>query len=277
MRAGVVVSLIFLVSAAGLSSKDKPAKVSFQQMAMSMRDAFNCGGAGLDTRPWRMDLPSTLRWIEVDFQPILDYKLKALSQDAPKCAHQVVYADVIDPEDRTRIYGMVGNEPALMITEGLLMYLPADVVQAFGTDFPQHTGIRLWLFDLASVAVMRMVHSQGLEQIEKVRAEDHLTGIEITNMVRSTGWRLLDYASYVQAAAKFLAERIGPIPENLAGEGSPRKRSEWRLFVRGRLNRTVSRKNTSPRPPCDSRRLPVKDCVSKRRRFVKGQRPHRRK
>jgi hypothetical protein len=43
MRAGVVVSLIFLVSAAGLSSKGKPAKVSFQQMAMGMRDAFNCG------------------------------------------------------------------------------------------------------------------------------------------------------------------------------------------------------------------------------------------
>ena len=43
MRVLVVVSLIFLVSAGGLSSKDKPAKVSFQQMAVGMRDAFNCG------------------------------------------------------------------------------------------------------------------------------------------------------------------------------------------------------------------------------------------
>lgn len=43
MRVVVVVSLIFLVSAGGLSSKDKPAKVSFQQMAVGMRDAFNCG------------------------------------------------------------------------------------------------------------------------------------------------------------------------------------------------------------------------------------------
>jgi hypothetical protein len=31
------------VSAGGLSSKDKSAKVSFQQMAVGMRDAFNCG------------------------------------------------------------------------------------------------------------------------------------------------------------------------------------------------------------------------------------------
>jgi hypothetical protein len=43
MRAVAVSSLIFLASAATLSSKDKPAKVTFQQMAVGMRDAFNCG------------------------------------------------------------------------------------------------------------------------------------------------------------------------------------------------------------------------------------------
>ena len=31
-------------------------------------------GAGLDTRPWRLELPATLRWIEVDFPDMLDYK-----------------------------------------------------------------------------------------------------------------------------------------------------------------------------------------------------------
>jgi len=42
MRAVLIVSLIFLPSAA-LSSKDKPGKVPYQQMAVGMRDAFNCG------------------------------------------------------------------------------------------------------------------------------------------------------------------------------------------------------------------------------------------
>src|SRR5947207_10362396 len=31
-------------------------------------------GCGLDTRPWRLDLPPDLRWIEVDFADMLDYK-----------------------------------------------------------------------------------------------------------------------------------------------------------------------------------------------------------
>jgi hypothetical protein len=43
MRVALVASLIFLTCAADLSSKDKSAKVSFQQMAAGMRDAFNCG------------------------------------------------------------------------------------------------------------------------------------------------------------------------------------------------------------------------------------------
>jgi hypothetical protein len=43
MQAALVASLIFLVCAVDLSSRDKPAKVSFQQMAAGMRDSFNCG------------------------------------------------------------------------------------------------------------------------------------------------------------------------------------------------------------------------------------------
>jgi hypothetical protein len=43
MRALLIGSLIFLAASAGLSSKDKPAKVPFQQMAIGMRDAFSCG------------------------------------------------------------------------------------------------------------------------------------------------------------------------------------------------------------------------------------------
>ena len=43
MRVALIASLTFLACAVDLSSKDKNAKVSFQQMAAGMRDAFNCG------------------------------------------------------------------------------------------------------------------------------------------------------------------------------------------------------------------------------------------
>jgi hypothetical protein len=43
MRTGLVALLIFMTYAADVSSKDKPVKVSLQQMVSEMKDAFSCG------------------------------------------------------------------------------------------------------------------------------------------------------------------------------------------------------------------------------------------
>src|SRR5262250_1543232 len=37
--------------------------------------------AGLDARPWRMALPSSLRWFDVDLPGILGYKVGALREE----------------------------------------------------------------------------------------------------------------------------------------------------------------------------------------------------
>src|SRR5580704_10971671 len=42
--------------------------------------------AGLDARPYRMALPPTLKWVEVDLPEILDYKEEILANDKPVCA-----------------------------------------------------------------------------------------------------------------------------------------------------------------------------------------------
>ena len=42
--------------------------------------------AGLDARPYRMNLPASLQWIEIDLPGILDYKEEILSEDKPVCA-----------------------------------------------------------------------------------------------------------------------------------------------------------------------------------------------
>src|ERR1041385_7834923 len=41
--------------------------------------------AGLDTRPYRMDLPANLKWIEIDFSRMLDYKSDMLKNEKPTC------------------------------------------------------------------------------------------------------------------------------------------------------------------------------------------------
>src|SRR5579862_3429503 len=42
-------------------------------------------GAGLDTRPFRMDLPKTLLWIEADYPDLIAFKEKQLADETPSC------------------------------------------------------------------------------------------------------------------------------------------------------------------------------------------------
>ena len=42
-------------------------------------------GAGLDTRPYRMDLPESLRWVEVDFPHMIEFKESRLSGEKARC------------------------------------------------------------------------------------------------------------------------------------------------------------------------------------------------
>lgn len=42
--------------------------------------------AGLDARPYRLTLPASLKWIEVDLPDITDYKEEILRDEKPSCA-----------------------------------------------------------------------------------------------------------------------------------------------------------------------------------------------
>ncbi|MBL0160825.1 MAG: class I SAM-dependent methyltransferase [Bryobacterales bacterium] len=57
-------------------------------------------GAGLDTRPWRLALPSELRWVEVDFPAMLEYKAGTLAGEQPGCRWEQMAADLADEGQR---------------------------------------------------------------------------------------------------------------------------------------------------------------------------------
>ena len=40
-------------------------------------------GAGLDARPYRMKLASSLNWIEVDFKAMIEYEVAKLKSEKP--------------------------------------------------------------------------------------------------------------------------------------------------------------------------------------------------
>ena len=68
--------------------------------------------AGLDSRPYRMQLPASLRWIEVDLPEIVNYKQEVLAADRPVCALERVPLDLRDAAARRALFSASGRGEA---------------------------------------------------------------------------------------------------------------------------------------------------------------------
>ncbi len=164
-------------------------------------------GCGLDTRPWRLELPPDLRWIEVDFADILDYKDALMSAETPRCRRERITADLNDAAQRCTIYAAVGPAPALMITEGLLMYLPAATVEALAAEGWQESGVAHWMSDITTAAFAKAINMDTNRSVRNVQASDFLEGEQIIDGVRRQGWVTAARRSYITDMA-FAMERI---------------------------------------------------------------------
>jgi methyltransferase (TIGR00027 family) len=191
-----------------------------------VRTVLNAG-AGLDTRPWRLDLPNGLRWIEVDFDGMLRYKSERLGDKRPLCLVEQVAADISLTSDRERIFAIVGDRSALTVTEGLLMYLPRATLVALFSDLASRSGVRWWILDVCSEELMRRLHGDLSSEVERLRAKDHLMGGEIIELGASLGWELAACRLYRRDALKIAKNRIlrlanstEPRPEPLAEDDS---------------------------------------------------------
>jgi len=109
-------------------------------------------GAGLDTRPYRMDLPKGLRWIEVDYPHVIELKDERLAGESPSCRLERVKLDLTDREARKAFLAEVnaGAGGILVLTEGVTPYLTEADVAALADDLRQLDKLRGWIIDYFS-------------------------------------------------------------------------------------------------------------------------------
>ena len=164
-------------------------------------------GAGLDTRAWRLELPPDLRWIEVDFSAMLDYKDALMASETPHCRRERLTADVNDPAQRRTIYAAAGPVPSLMITEGLLMYLPAATVESLAVEARQESSIAHWISDIRTTSFTKAIGGDGVRVVRHVQANDYLEGEQILEFIHRNGWVTAARRSYI-TDLDFAKERI---------------------------------------------------------------------
>ncbi len=179
-------------------------------------------GAGLDTRPWRLDLPESLLWIEVDFPDILAYKEEKLEGARPKCRHQTLTADLTDPEQRRRVLESSAGTRALLMTEGLLTYLPGETVRALAGD--AH-GYRYWLLDVISNWMMSALPGRNWAPFDRVRSKTRLSGDEILEAAKKAGWNVETKLRNIVEGFQLGHARLMRMVQESAARGETRRES----------------------------------------------------
>ena len=159
--------------------------------------------AGLDSRPYRMQLSPSLRWIEVDLPEILDYKEEILRNEAPACALERVRLDLSDVPGRRVLFAQLAQSAkrALIITEGLLIYLTPEAVAQLATDLSEPKTFHSWIADLPSPGLLRMLRKRMASQLSQA-APFKFAPPEGPRFFDRYGWKPVEVQSFLKNAAQ---------------------------------------------------------------------------
>jgi methyltransferase (TIGR00027 family) len=164
--------------------------------------------AGLDARPYRMELPPSLRWIEVDLPGVVDYKTEALAGAEPRCRLERIALDLADREARRELFRRVSEESreVLVVTEGLLIYLDAEAVASLADDMHAEPNLRWWLMDLASPKLLEMLSKTWGPTLEAANAPFKFGPEEGPAFFAPHGWRAAEVRPTLDEAARLKRE-----------------------------------------------------------------------
>jgi methyltransferase (TIGR00027 family) len=194
--------------------------------------------AGLDTRPYRLALPASLRWVEVDLPDILDYKEEILGDAKPNCDLERVRLDLSNEDGRRGLFADIGRRArqVAVIAEGLVIYLMPDAVAALTRDLGGPASFQHLVLDLASPGLVEMMKQSMGEAMRDAGAPFLFAPAEGPPFFSAHGWQPIEVRPLLKTAAKLgrlpLALRMfAALPDSDGAQGS-RPWSAVCLFAR---------------------------------------------
>ena len=197
------------------------------RLVQSGVDAIVNLAAGLDTRPYRMDLPPSLRWIEVDLPGILDYKESVLGDATPTCALERVRLDLSNGDARRGLFTRLGREAknVAILSEGLVAYLMPQDVGELAMDLARPFSFHHWVLDLMSPGLLAMMKERLGAALQQAGAPFLFAPAEGPPFFARFGWKPVEVRSMLKTGAKLgrlpLALRVlALLPESSGAQGS---------------------------------------------------------
>ncbi len=213
--------------------------------------------AGLDTRPYRMQLPSSLPWVEVDLPEILSHKEEILRGEKPACVLERIRLDLADVAARRELFEQLGRRAkrALVLTEGLLTYLSAEEVASLAQDLAAPASFHSWILDMASPALLRTLQKRQASNLKQA-APFKFAPEEGPKFFVKYGWNPTEVRSLLKTAARIHRLPLFLLPFSWLPETEASRRSRpWSgvcLYVKNLVvMRGVTRQTYCPKtvPP----------------------------
>ena len=174
--------------------------------------------AGLDARPYRMDLPANLEWVEVDFPEIIAYKEEILGNEKPRCRLDRIALDLSDEQGRAKLFADLNARARKIVvaSEGLLIYFSAEEVASLAKSLAVGEHFRNWVIDLASPGQLKLMQRTTGKQLSEGGAAFKFGPLEGANFFVAYGWEPKDVQGLLKTAAQLKrapAELLSMLPE----------------------------------------------------------------
>jgi methyltransferase (TIGR00027 family) len=185
-------------------------------------------GAGLDTRPYRMQIPPHIRWIEIDFPDLMQKKDAALKGETPSCAVERIGLNLLDHTQRKRIFAAYGSRNTLIITEGVVPYLANDEVAGLADDL--RTNSQAWILDFDNAGSRQTPRSWA----KQLRAAPMLfQPIDWFGFFENCGWHAQKVITSAEESERLNRPYPFSFPWGLLMHGLPREVRQRILAVSG--------------------------------------------
>lgn len=114
-------------------------------------------GCGMDSRVFRVDHPATVRWFDVDYPDIIELR-RRLYPEQP--GYTMIGSSVEEPSWLDEV---PDDRPAIIVAEGLMMYLTEDVVRSLLNRLTGHFTSGQIAFDAWNTMTLRGSQRRGIK------------------------------------------------------------------------------------------------------------------
>lgn len=164
--------------------------------------------AGMDARPYRLELPRSLHWVEVDLPGAIEAKSALLANEAASCEVERVGLNLAERHAVRELSNRLAAQHSsiVVVTEGLLAYLDDGIVRGLASDLYSQPAVRSWVLEAALPEVLQRSQRAWGKHFQKAGAAMRFAPANGIDYFHAHGWTVRTKRSCLLEARRLQRE-----------------------------------------------------------------------